>query len=137
MHISLSLGLILTQPADFLSSLGVLCRCYFQEGLCHHLNDQGNFRTRAPLCFSEPFCYLLQLSHQLKVSGQTVTNTTAHHPPQGGLVRWVGQEVLLTQPQLSSTCTGGMPLKELGNAYFCVVFSSSYKWLPATCRFVV
>lgn len=26
----------------------------FREGLCHHLNDQGNFCTGAPLCFSEP-----------------------------------------------------------------------------------
>lgn len=47
-------------------------------------------------CFSFPISY--------RCPAKQWTNTTAHSPG-GGLGRGVGQEVLLTQPQLSTMCT--------------------------------
>lgn len=70
MHFFESLPDFYWSHSDVLSSLCVLGQCYFGEGFYHHLSDQGNSCRWASLCFSKPFYYLLQFSHQLEVSGQ-------------------------------------------------------------------
>lgn len=72
MYISFNLCLIFTWSTLIAFICVCWCQCYFREGPCHHLSDQGYACTWAPLCFSEPSYYLLQLSPQLKVSGQAV-----------------------------------------------------------------